>query len=372
MTGSSSYLQPVKHPPPRIGILTFHNGPNYGGFLQAWHLRNAIVQLGYRCDVVNYLHPAHRKANQVSYPIRSIASLKTFIHWSLKRWPFRDIEQQLCSDPFTDDVNKVPWSSFDAIVVGSDVIWDFQNSHFGHDPVYFGEVEGLRELPIMSYAASTGSAVVDEDLPDYCNGLKRFTRLSFRGEPTDRLVKRVTGIDPQLVVDPTWLHPDPEVKWLRSPRRPYVLVYGNALTSASARQLKDWCRERSLLLIAAATPCASADRVYRMLSPFQWVDLFRNASATVVGSLHGTMYSIKYRKPFIVAKNGGTELKISSALERCGLTHRLIPQQQIDNTSFALLDPALHPLPEIPEAWRLESLQFLKTGITCTLESLPR
>lgn len=348
----------------RIGILTFHNGPNYGGYLQAWHLRNAIQQLGHRCDVVNYLHPVHAKANEMIYPVRGISSLKTRIHWTLKSWPFRGIDRKLCSDPFTSDVRQVPWSSFDAIVVGSDVIWDFQTPAFGHDPVYFGEAPGLTSLPIMSYAASSGSANVDGELPEYCKGLRRFTCLSFRGEPTDRLVKHITGIHPLLVVDPTWLHPDPEITWFRRPRRPYVLAYGNALTATSARQLKDWCQERGMLLVAAATPCASADRVYRMLSPFQWVDLFRHANATVVGSLHGTMYSIKYRKPFIVAKNGGTELKISSALARCGLGNRLVPQEMIGKESFNLLENDTLPLPLVPEDWRIESLQFLKKGIT--------
>lgn len=353
----------MKPPPPRIGILTFHNGPNYGGFLQAWHLRNAIKQLGYRCDVVNYLHPTHLRANEMRLSFRSLSTLKTKIHWTLKRWPFRHIDRALCNDAFTSDPSEVPWSSFDGFVVGSDVIWDFQNPHFGHDPVYFGTTPGLSELPVMSYAASSGSANVDGELPDYCQGLKRFTSISVRGDPTVRLVERITGNRPPIVVDPTWLHPDPEASWLRRPRRPYVLVYGNVLTAESARLLKEWCTARGLLLVAAATPCASADRVYRLLHPFEWVDLFRHARATVVGSLHGAMYSIKYRKPFIVAQNGSTEKKLNSTLERCGLEFRSIPLSAIGPQCFSLLDESLHLPPHVPEDWRDESLGILKTGL---------
>lgn len=98
----------MTHSRNRIGVLTFHNGPNYGGFLQAWHMRNAIQQAGFRCDVVNYLHPDHVRANKVSIPLRNLAGLKTNIHWTLKRWPFRRIEKQLCTDPFTSTASDVP------------------------------------------------------------------------------------------------------------------------------------------------------------------------------------------------------------------------------------------------------------------------
>lgn len=353
----------MKRKASRIGILTFHNGPNYGGFLQAWHMRNAVRKAGYRCDVVNYLHPDHVLANQVSIPLRSLAGLKANAHWALKRWPFRSIEKSLCTDPFTSNSSEVPWKSFAGLVVGSDVVWDYQNPAYGHDPVYFGEAPEMRDTPIMSYAASAGSADTSQGVADYCQGLKRFVHHAVRGRPALKLVEEVTGKSPSVVVDPTWLYPDPETPWKRLPQQPYLLVYGTGLTAESAVLLKEWCRTKGLLLVTAATPCATADRVYRMLAPFQWVELFRHATATVVGSLHGTMYSIKYGKPFILLNNPQTRKKVSLAVDKSGTGFRMVNPGNLDFEALKLLEPDHHPLPSIPEDWRQESLDNMSRGL---------
>lgn len=353
----------MKPPPPRIGILTFHNGPNYGGFLQAWHLRNAVRQAGHDCDVVNYLHPTHAQANKVDVRVRNLAGVKTKVHWTLKKHPFRDAGKVLCNDPFTSSAASVPWKSFSGIIVGSDVVWDFQTPAFGHDPVYFGGGPEQAHLPHASYAASCGAADVGNGLPAFTSGLKHFVSHAVRDSASADLVERVTGARPPLVVDPTWLHPDPPVRWLRAPRKPYVLLYGAGLSKETAAELRIWCHRRGLGLVSAATPCHAADRVYRMLSPFQWVDLFRNASATIVGSLHGTLYSIKYGKPFILMNNSRTRQKAKEAVARTGMAARDLEPEQVNSSTFHLLEAGSEPVPQIPAEWREESLNHLTRGL---------
>lgn len=246
--------------------------------------------------------------------------------------------------------------------MGSDVVWDFQSPAYGHDPVYFGGIPELRDMPMMSYAASAGSADVSK-APDYCNGLKRFVAHAVRGNPEMALVENVTGARPPLVVDPTWLHPAPLLTWRRLPSKPYVLLYGAGITAESAVMLRQWCDKRGLLLVTAATPCPTATRVFRMLSPFEWVDLFRNAKATVVGSLHGAMYSIKYHKPFILLDNPRTLAKVSAAIERVGASFRIADPINLDFETLKLLDPGEAPLPAVPDDWLEESRMYLKRGL---------
>ncbi len=38
----------------KVGILTFHNIPNYGAALQAVALCNAVSKLGLECEIINY------------------------------------------------------------------------------------------------------------------------------------------------------------------------------------------------------------------------------------------------------------------------------------------------------------------------------
>lgn len=43
----------------KIGILTFHDGPNHGAFLQAFALMKFIEKQGYDVEVINYKNKQH-------------------------------------------------------------------------------------------------------------------------------------------------------------------------------------------------------------------------------------------------------------------------------------------------------------------------
>jgi len=346
----------------RIGVLTFHNGPNFGGLLQAWHMVHAIRNLGYDCHAVNYLHPTHHRAAQVKIPLRNFNTLRARVYWELKKHGFRGFSESICRHTFTSNVNAVPWDDFDGFCVGSDVVWDYQNPGFGRDPVYFGQAPGLSAKPIMSYAASCGPAVPDGPLAAYVkSGLHRFTALGVRDTATARLVSNATGRESTMVVDPTWLGPDPEPEWKQMPQKKYLFLYGaKKVDRATGDIIRRYCRDHRLELVSALTSFKGADKMYRSLTPFQWADLFRNAECTVVlGTLHGTVYSIKYGKPFILITSAGTTQKITSILEQTNQSHRLLREEEFSSDSLSLLDPDVHESPSIPKNWRDKSLRFL-------------
>lgn len=354
----------------RIGVLTFHNGPNFGGLLQAWHMVHAIRRLGYECHAVNYLHPTHHQAAQARIPVRNLRSLRARAYWELKKFGFRGFAESICRHPFTSDVNAVPWDDFDAFCVGSDVVWEYQNPGYGKDPIYFGEVPGLAGKPIFSYAASCGPANPDGPFPDYVEtGIRRFSALGLRDEATASLACNACNKESTIVVDPTWLNDDPEESWSGPPEEPYLFLYGGRkVDSATTQTILDYCRSRNLKLVSALTPCGFADKMYRCLTPFQWVGLFRHAECVIpMGTLHGTVYSIKYQKPFVLITNSRTTQKISTILERCGQSHRMVEASNFSKDTLRLLDPHTAPPPSVPEAWRSESLDFLqRTLLACT------
>lgn len=351
------------HPAP-IGILTFHNGPNYGAFMQAWHLREAIRSLGYDAHTINYLHPTHLRSNCKRVVVRDLSSLKARIHWILKRYPFRDVGKILCDDPFTSDPAAVPWDKYGTIVVGSDVVWDFQDPDFGHDPAYFGMLPGQKGCHMISYAASCGPADVDAEIPNYCSGLERFHSIGVRDAATVKLVTKITGREPELVVDPTWLQDDPEICWRGAPKRKYVVVYGTGMSPEFAKALREHCDKRGLSIVSAAASCKVADRTYRALKPFQWVDLIRKAEACVIGGLHGTLYSIKYRKPFLLINNARTRQKAQEALARSGQAFRGILPEDVRVEHISLLERDSGVSEGIPVAWQESSWNYLRSALS--------
>jgi hypothetical protein len=342
-----------------IGILTFHNGPNYGGFMQAWHLRHAIQSLGHEVYTVNYLHPIHVRNNTQSQKIRSLGNLKAAIHWHLKRKPFRGLGDSLSQHPFTADPAQVEWNSFRGIVVGSDVIWDFESPEFGNDPAYFGALACQKDVPFAAYAASCGKANVDSPLPHFVGGLKQFTDIGVRDRTTARLVELAAGRQPELVVDPTWLGDDPSPLRSRRPKKPYVMLYAANVGPRFGPALKNWCRRKGYLLVSAAARCPWADITYRCLHPFEWVDLLRGAEATVVSGLHGTLYSIKYNKPFLLVNNEMTHQKSKLALEMTGQEFRRQERDALQPEHLDLLEPEGGMMPSIPYHWVDKSKVFL-------------
>lgn len=313
----------------KIGILTFHNGPNYGGFLQAWHLKNAVQALKLEATVINYQNPYHAQKERLPKPGFSIRDIKAFGHKYLKARPFAPYVACLSDHSFTTDPGKVPWSRFSTIVVGSDVIWNYDNPDFGNEPAFFAMLPEQVGTRYVSYAASCGKSDGSAPMPDYVHqGLNRFATHAVRDQNTAIMVKRATGKDASLVVDPTWLQDDPECKTRIAPSRPYVLLYGGGLNPSRAASLKRYCDCHGLKLISAATPCRVADKVYRGINPFEWVDLFRHAQAVVTSTLHGTLYTIKYGKPLVLMNNLQTKNKAQTVIDRCNLQASVVPEGQ--------------------------------------------
>lgn len=347
----------------KIGILTFHDGPNYGGFMQAWHLNNAIKKLGLNVTTINYLHHKHNNSNKNIIPIRNLSSLKARIHWELKRFPFRSLGNSLCDHSFTTDAASIPWQSYHRVVVGSDVVWDFETAEFGHDPAYFGGLPEQKGAKLISYAASCGSANVTGPLPDYCSGLNHFIALGVRDQSAAQLAKSITNRDAELVVDPTWLHDDPHDDFGKKIGRKYLLVYGTPLQGEFADELIKMCRSKGWLIISAGAGGSCIDKTYRMLTPFQWVSMIQNAQATIVGGLHGTLYSIKYGKPFILVSRKNSRQKAQYVLETSGQTFRQITPENLTRNHVDLLQPDSHLPSGVPEAWRQNSLKFLSSAL---------
>ena len=355
---------------PRIGVLTYHNGPNFGGFMQAWHLVHAVRSLGYEAHAVNYLHATHHESNQINIPLKNLSSLKAKIFWMLKKRGFRNIENEICRHSYTTDASKVPWDDFDAFVVGSDIVWDYAQPAFGNDPAYFGEVPGLRDKPIISYAASCGPANPEGPFPDYVKeGLGRFTSIGVRDDATARLVKNAAGLESQLVVDPTWLGDDPGPTWGGLPTSKYLFAYGGRIDDQMGADLKDYCQSRGLQLVSALTSNRHADKMYRSLTPFQWVQLFKHAEATaIVGTLHGTLFTIKYGRPFVLVNTPAISPKIAQVLERTSQQFRLFEPGTITRKDLSILDRSEAEPPQIPESWLDDSRKFLGDSISKALD----
>jgi len=348
----------------RIGILTFHRGPNYGGFLQAWHMRQAIRSLGHEATLINYQTRTHHEGESLSFPRLRPGSIKGFILHALKSRPFPAIVAELSDHPFTTDAERIDWSRFSSVVVGADIVWDFSNKYFGDDPAFFGSLPCQAGTRFVGFAPSCGEAEAKGQLPAHVSrGLQGFKSIQVRDEATADLVENATGKRPPLVVDPTWLQADPEIPYPKRPKEPYALVYGHGVTAERARALRKYCDHHGLKLVACAFPCEGADKRILTISPFEWVDLFRHATCVITSTFHGLLYAIKYQKPLLFMARDASRSKSRLAIDRCGLQDRTIE----DGMPFdpEQLDHALSPYnpTQPPESWIQESREALSQSL---------
>lgn len=335
----------------KIGILTFHFSDNYGAALQAYALRRWFVEHGHQASFIDYrpahieqggrlslpTSPAQIKANlKVIYLAASAFANRHFGNQSQKEKFARFRQQFLGIEDWPQQSDNeaalAAAQCFDLIVAGSDQIWN-PSQHFGFDPNYFlAFATGFRARKI-SYAASFGrdriSVAEAAQLP---NLLKDLDAISVRETSGMVLVKQATGHTSAEVPDPTLLHGDYSEltnKPASLPSGPYVFCY--ALRSPdNIRHTADLISNRlGCGILSAHNPHRRWIEIGKTVhpDPAEWIALLKNARFVVTNSFHGTVFSLLFKKPFIVAGLTGDKAPANARainlLRAVGLEERL-------------------------------------------------
>lgn len=213
----------------------------------------------------------------------------------------------------------------DLIVLGSDEIWNLCGS--GYHPLKFGT--GLEEQQTIAYAPSVGAVTEDTEVPaEVASGLKNIDRISGRDTETVKFIERVSGRNAEKMLDPTFLYNfDADIKKDNIQLKPYkyILIYDCKLTPSMVEELKQYAQNNSLKIIGAGDYKTYYDEGFINLSPYEWVDLFRNAEKIITGTFHGTVFSIKYEKPVVCYPTEKNRInKIHSLLEDMKIPSRLL------------------------------------------------
>lgn len=287
----------------KIGILTHQYINNYGAFLQAWALREAISELFPEDEVqiIDYVNIKHYIINAGGW-FRFYKNRETLKEWFAKiHLPntfakARNQEMVLSKRCF--NARQINELAFDCIVVGSDEVWNYRDTK-GNAELKFGV--GLTCKNLIAYAPSVGKTAADEAIPQYViDGIRKFKRISARDDLTEQLVEQVTGNAPKRVLDPTFLAEFPRAE-LKAKRKPYILFYYcENLPKNILNQIFYYAKEHGLAVYGAGECDKRYSEVTVNLTPFEWVEMFRNAEFVFTGTFHGAVFSILNRRQFNV------------------------------------------------------------------------
>lgn len=326
----------------KVGILTFHFGRNYGALLQAYGLRKAIDSLGNETRVVHYV-PQHfsgymssAETNLLRLGWRTYGPrlaierrLRTFKFNHFKRKELRLSPRCRNKEELIQQV-----AEFDALVVGSDQVWNL-NYVDSNDLCYFLDFPIPEKVRCLSYAACCGRK---DQPPTYLSTvsslLTKFHSVSVRNDVTADFVKSLANRVSTVVADPTLLdsYVDLEDGYISKSR--YLLMYVLEKKSfANYEKIIGNLKKRlgmPVLAIADGNqfwhdePIPGADRTLFGVSVGRFLSLIKQSECVVTDSFHGTIFSIKYQKPFVTLNDGGwRNMRMNDLANRYGIGQRM-------------------------------------------------
>lgn len=286
----------------KVGILTFHNIPNYGAALQAVALCNAVSKLGYECEIINY--KCENIVERELVPKKFSNPLKTFkyryIFWPKEQkrikgfWDFMlevsNISDNIYTQENIGDTNKV----YSCFITGSDQIWNLKitNNDFNY---FLKFVEDDKKK--VAVGSSAGEKWAVEKREQVSKLLKRFNAIGCREKDVKQLICEL-GIDAQWVCDPTMLlTPEEWRNMIVEPSvKDYVFVYypNAALLEAAHKYAKK--RGLKVFVLNIAKLKTGEKNIYPN-SPAEWMGIIANAEAIFTDSYHGLLFSLYFNRP---------------------------------------------------------------------------
>ncbi len=356
----------------KVAILSMQEVKNYGSFLQAFSLKSNIEALGHTCDFINII--PGRQLN--GYKINRFHKIKLLFQrlwgWDfIKRFKTIYRFQTRFSKEFLPYLGVKPGENrthYDIVVIGSDEVFNCaQQTWFGFSPQLFGK--GINADKVITYAASFGATTLDKlqemGIKDEVGELLRnLACISVRDENSSIIVKALTDkaplrhVDPVLIYDYTRYMPS-EVK-----KNDYMIVYtypGRITDENEIDAIRTYARQQALRVVSIGHYFPWCDEVV-VPTPFEVLAYFRDAACIVTDTFHGSVFSIKYNKPFCTIVRNMNNQKLSYLLKQFGLESRIA--NDVSRMQTILETPIDYmPVNSLIEAEREKSIQYLASQL---------
>lgn len=351
----------------KIGILTHHYINNFGAFLQAYALQEAVKEMFPQDEVyiIDYINIRHFIINTAGW-FRFYRDRENFTCWKEKiKLPktFKKARKEYMNLTkrcfIAEQINRL---NLDCIIVGSDEVWNFKDKK-GNAKVKFGE--GLTCKNLIAYAPSVGKTTSNEVLPGYVEeGIRRFKAISARDDLTYELANKITGKEITRVLDPTFLAEFP-VEKAKGYNKPYILFYYcEKLPKAIKDMIFAYADDNGLKVYGAGECDKRYTEVTANLTPFEWVDMFRNAEFVFTGTFHGVVFSILNKRQFKVYLTNDSRIKkVKALLRELGIYNREITKDYVFDLEKQKLEIDYDSIYEEIILKRTESKAFIKNNV---------
>lgn len=334
----------------QVGIVSMQRIYNYGSFLQAYGLKKTIEDLGHQVEFIDYKieECIVKEEKSLFYRFKErygdTAFYKFLKFWGFINYPrykrnkmntkyynaYCELYDKECKKYLNITPEYKYRSKVDTLVIGSDEVFNClqSNKDVGYSKELFGANANADK--IISYAGSFGTTTV-EQLKTYKVDhevavlLNKFDAISVRDKNSLDVVKKLTGLDAEYHIDPVLVYDFEEEVTYEPKLKNYIIVYayGNRITKEEQIKIKEIAKSKNMKLISLGGYQDFCDE-HIIATPFETLAYFKNADYIITDTFHGSVFSIKYNRPFITLIREGNRQKLSDLLERLGHVDRAV------------------------------------------------
>lgn len=341
----------------KTAIITIYDLSNYGNRLQNYALNYALkkIENNIVVDNIMVIKKFHYKT--------ILKSKLRFVLPKKKRDEAKKLNLYYRFNRNMKFVRKARSDKYDYFLCGSDQIW---NPEFAGNKFYFaGFAPPYKRI---SYAASFGiDDIPDKKIREYKEYLSEMNAISVREQSGSAIVKKLTGRDVQVLVDPTLLLD--KVDWQKISKKPcfdvpkkYILTYFlDDISETIDTYIGNTAKQSNLKIIRLEEK--RPNEFWQKTGPAEFVWLVEYASLMLTNSFHGSVFPVLMDVPFIVFPREYNKQSMSSRidtlLDKLRLNDRRFHNQTIDE---AFCVDYSH-IGGILEKEREKSVEFLKKAL---------
>ena len=358
-----------------IGVVSYNihcNFTNYGSALQSWALKEAINKLGYNAKLIDYcpeilkdkdpLNPFKNMWDKDEESIKMCELSMPAIKENYYKFDnfytneFARTKKVYTKDNFNDVVKD---ENIDGFVCGSDTI--FCVDEFGIDDGYYANYDCMKNGYTVSYAASFGDSHFDNNTYALLNErLHNFKAIGIREIGMIDYIKNIVDVPVSKVIDPTLLLKAEDYQKITNKdqkRDKYLLLYARRYNPKMSEYAEKLAQENGWKVIEISLRATNKD-IHEMrydAGVEEFLELVKNAEYIVTNSYHGMIFSVQFRRPFVVFSREQCDTKIAELLETMGLSDRLLinGDEKFNSINYDLVHSRI-------DSFRKESLEFLK------------
>lgn len=309
----------------KIGVITWFREENYGTILQAFALQKYLKKIGVNPELINFEIPEKSKRKiKVSSLYDFWGKIANRLDHIIHRRDYKN--KSIYFKKFIDDncilSKKVDnekeyinlCNEYNTIICGSDQIW---NPNWYH-PFYYCNYNEITSN-IISYAPSFGvNKIPSEYEAKYKEALNKMSKISVREQNGKEIVFNLIEKNPNVVVDPTFLLSAKE--WDKfcdsslTPSFDYILCYMLSDNINHWKAIKRFAKSKKMKLIVIphnGFSCIESKYIMRYAGPSNFIDLIKHSKYMVTDSFHGTVFSIIFKKQFILFERHNPKSKTS-------------------------------------------------------------